>query len=167
MPKVIIGVGSNLGDRVYNCIIALKEISAFAKIVTVSSAYETEPVGNEDQPDFINCAAEIETALPPLDLLKRVREVEEKLGRVRDTRWGQRTIDIDIIFYDDLTLDTADLKLPHPQAHLRRFVLEPVSEITPGKIHPGYGVTVRELCENLGDGKSVKKVGAPSTLFPR
>ncbi len=167
MPRVIIGVGSNMGDRLRNCITALREISAFAEILKVSSAYETEPVGNEDQPDFINCAAEIETALPPQDLLKRVREVEEKLGRVRDARWGPRTIDVDLIFYDELTLDTADLKLPHPRAHLRRFVLVPVSEITPGKVHPGCGVTVRELCERLGDGKSVKKVYPPSTLFPQ
>lgn len=167
MPKAIISIGSNLGDRVRNCINALNEISAFAKIVRVSSVYETGPVGKKDQPDFINCAAEIETALPPGELLDRILEVEDGMGRVRDGRWGPRTIDIDLIFYDELTLDTPDLKLPHPQAHLRRFVLEPVSELMPGKIHPVFGITVRELCGKLGDGQRVKKTGGPSTLFPQ
>jgi 2-amino-4-hydroxy-6-hydroxymethyldihydropteridine diphosphokinase len=167
MPKAVISIGSNLGDRIGNCRKALEEISGFAEILKVSSVYETGPVGNVDQPDFINCAAEIETALPPEELLNRMREAEDRLGRVRHERWGPRTIDIDLIFYDGLTLDTPDLKLPHPQAHLRRFVLEPVSEITPGKIHPVFGITVRELCEKLGDGQPVKKVGGSSTLFPR
>lgn len=167
MPNAVISIGSNLGDRIGNCRKALEGISGFAEILKVSSVYETGPVGNVDQPDFINCAAEIETALPPPALMSLTRGVEDRLGRVRDERWGPRTIDIDLIFYDGLTIDTPDLKLPHPQAHLRRFVLEPLSEIMPGKIHPVFGVTVRELCEKLGDGQPVKKVGGPSTLFPR
>lgn len=167
MPKVLISIGSNLGDRVHNCKKALNEISAFAKIMRVSSVYETEPVGNEDQPDFINCAAEIETALLPEELLKHLQEIEDKLGRIHGDRWGPRLIDIDIIFYDDLIIDSEELQIPHVSAHTRRFVLEPVTEIMPGKIHPVFGITVRELCENLEDGQPVKKVGGPSTLFPQ
>ncbi len=167
MPKAVISIGSNLGDRTGNCRKALEEISGFAEILKVSSVYETGPVGKEDQPDFINCAAEIQTALPPEELLGRILEVEDGMGRVRDGRWGPRTIDIDLIFYDELKLDTPDLKLPHPQAHLRRFVLEPVSELMPGKIHPAFGITVRELCRKLGDGQRVKKTGGPSTLIPQ
>ncbi len=167
MPRVFISIGSNLGDRVRNCIKALNEISAFAEIIRVSSVYETGPVGNEDQPDFINCAAEIETALLPEELLKHLREIEDELGRIRGDRWGPRVIDIDIIFYDDLIIDSEELQIPHVSAHARRFVLEPVTEIAPGKVHPGFGVTVRELCERLEDGQPVKIVGGPSTLFPQ
>jgi 2-amino-4-hydroxy-6-hydroxymethyldihydropteridine diphosphokinase len=166
MPRVFISIGSNLGDRVLNCKKALHEISAFAKVLRVSSAYETEPVGNEDQPCFINCAAEIETALPPIELLKRLREVEDGLGRVRDEKWGPRTMDIDLIFYDDLIIDTEELKIPHVSAHARRFVLEPVCEIDPWVVHPGFGVRVYELLDKLEDAKKVEKVGEPSTLFP-
>ena len=166
MPNVIISLGSNLGDRVLNCKKALEEISGFAKILRVSSVYETEPVGNESQPDFINCAAEIETALSPYDLLGRLREIEEKLGRVRDERWGPRVIDIDIIFYDDLVIDTEELTIPHVSAHARRFVLEPVCEISPMLVHPGFGVRVYVLLNDLDDEKKVVRSGDPSTLYP-
>jgi 2-amino-4-hydroxy-6-hydroxymethyldihydropteridine diphosphokinase len=167
MPRVFISIGSNLGDRVLNCKKALDGISAFARILRVSSAYETEPVGNEDQPSFINCAAEIETTLPPIELLKRLREVEDGLGRVRDEKWGPRTIDIDLIFYDDLIIDTEELKIPHVSAHARRFVLEPVCEIDPWLVHPGFGVRVYELLNGLDDGKKVIKICDSSTLFPQ
>ena len=167
MPRAFIGIGSNLGDRINNCKKALSEIRGFAEILRVSSAYETEPVGNEDQPDFINCAAEIETALPPLELLNRLRSIEHKLDRFRGERWGPRTIDLDIIFYDDLIIDTEELKIPHVSAHARRFVLEPLCEIDPGLVHPGFGVHVYELLNDLEDTKQVVKIGEPSTLFPR
>ncbi|HVY55577.1 MAG TPA: 2-amino-4-hydroxy-6-hydroxymethyldihydropteridine diphosphokinase [Thermodesulfobacteriota bacterium] len=167
MPRVIISLGSNIGDRVLNCRKALEEISGFAEVVSVSSVYETEPVGYEDQPDFINCAAEIETALSPFELLRRLRDVEEKLGRVRGGRWGSRTIDIDIIFYDDLVLDTEELTIPHVSAHARRFVLEPVCEINPMFVHPGFGVRIYQLLNSLDDDKKVVKAGEPSTIFPR
>ena len=167
MARVFVGIGSNLGDRVLNCKKALNGISAFAKIVGVSSVYETEPVGNEGQPDFINCTAEIETALPPLELLERLHSVEDKLERLRGERWGPRTIDIDIIFYDDLIIDTDELTIPHLSAHTRRFVLEPICEIDPWLVHPGFGVHVYKLLNDLEDTKQVVKIGEPSTLFPQ
>lgn len=166
MPRALISLGSNVGDRVLNCKKALGEISGFAKILRVSSAYETEPVGYEDQPYFINCAAEIETALPPLELLGRLHEVEKGLGRVRGEAWGPRIIDIDIIFYDDLIIDTEELTIPHVSAHARRFVLEPICEINPMFVHPGFGVRIYVLLNNLDDGKKVVKAGEPSTLYP-
>jgi len=166
MPRVIISLGSNLGDRVLNCKRALEEISGFAKILGVSSVYETEPVGYENQPYFINCAAEIETALSPLELFGRLRDVEEGLGRVRDERWGSRTIDLDIIFYDDLVIDTEELTIPHVSAHARRFVLEPICEINPMFVHPGFGVRVYMLLNSLDDEKKVVKAGEPSTIYP-
>jgi 2-amino-4-hydroxy-6-hydroxymethyldihydropteridine diphosphokinase len=166
MPRVLISLGSNLGDRVLNCKKALGEISGFAEILRVSSAYETEPIGHEDQPYFINCAAEIETALPPLELLGRLHEVERGLGRLRGETWGPRIIDIDIIFYDDLIIDTEELTIPHVSAHARRFVLEPICEINPMFVHPGFGVRIYVLLNNLDDDKKVVKAGEPSTLYP-
>ena len=166
MPRAFISLGSNLGDRVLNCKKALGEISRFAEIRGVSSAYETEPVGYEDQPYFINCAAEIETALPPLELLGRLHEVEKGLGRVRGEAWGPRIIDIDIIFYDDLIIDTEELTIPHVSAHARRFVLEPICEINPMFVHPGFGVRIYVLLNSLDDDKKVVKTGEPSTIFP-
>lgn len=166
MPRVILSLGSNIGDRVLNCRSALEEISGFAEIRRVSSVYETEPVGHENQPDFINCAAQIDTALSPHDLLSRLREVEKVLGRVRDERWRPRTIDIDIIFYDDLILDTEELTIPHVSAHARRFVLEPVCEIDPMFVHPGFGVRVYLLLNDIDDDKKVVKTGEPSTIYP-
>lgn len=167
MPKVLISIGSNLGDRVRNCRKALEYIGGFAEILRVSSVYETEPVGNEDQPDFINCAAEIETALLPEELLKHLQEIEDKLGRIRGNRWGPRVIDIDIIFYDDLIIDSEELQIPHLSAHTRRFVLEPICEIDPWLVHPGFGVRVYELLKDIEDKKKVVKTGDPSTLFPK
>ncbi|NGZ61286.1 MAG: 2-amino-4-hydroxy-6-hydroxymethyldihydropteridine diphosphokinase [Nitrospira sp. LK265] len=166
MPMALISLGSNLGDRVLNCKRALEEIARFAEIRRVSSVYETEPVGHEDQPYFINCAAEIETALPPLELLDRLHEVETGLGRLRGETWGPRIIDIDIIFYDDLVIDTEELTIPHVSAHARRFVLEPICEINPMFVHPGFGVRVYLLLNNLDDDKKVVKSGEPSTLYP-
>jgi 2-amino-4-hydroxy-6-hydroxymethyldihydropteridine diphosphokinase len=167
MARVFIGIGSNMGDRVLNCKKALREMSAFSKILRVSSVYETEPVGNEDQPEFINCAAEIETVLTPRELLDLLQSIEDKLDRRRGKRWGPRTIDLDIIFYDDLIIDTEGLTIPHVSAHTRRFVLEPLCELDQGLVHPGFGVQLLELLNDIEDTKKVAKTGEPSTLFSK
>lgn len=164
MDRVYISIGSNLGDRISNCKKALDEMGSFANIVTVSSLYETEPVGKEDQPDFINCVAEIDTDLAPHDFLERLNVVEEKLGRVRDEKWGPRTIDLDIIFYGDQVINDNDLEIPHPRAHLRRFVLEPLCEIAPKFIHPKFNLPVEELLTKIEDDKGVIKIEKPSTI---
>jgi 2-amino-4-hydroxy-6-hydroxymethyldihydropteridine diphosphokinase len=158
MNRVFIGIGSNLGDKIDNCRKAINEITAFAEIVNVSSLYETEPVGNEDQPNFINCAVEIKTDLSPHELLSHLNSVEDKLGRVRGEKWGPRVIDLDIIFYDDLVMKDDDLIIPHPRAHLRRFVLEPICEIARDFIHPELKTSILELLEKLGDSKMVIKL---------
>ncbi|MEQ9619366.1 MAG: 2-amino-4-hydroxy-6-hydroxymethyldihydropteridine diphosphokinase [Deltaproteobacteria bacterium] len=167
MARVFLGLGSNLGNRKENLREAVQMMSAFTEIVMVSSAYETEPVGNEEQPDFLNCAVEIKTSLPPRKLLAELKAVEDKLGRVRKEKWGPRTIDIDIIFYDNLVIDSDELNIPHPGSHLRRFVLEPLSEISPDFIHPALDVPLSQLLDKLEDSKSVRKAGSPSTLFPQ
>jgi 2-amino-4-hydroxy-6-hydroxymethyldihydropteridine diphosphokinase len=167
MQRVFLSIGSNIGNRLENCGTAIKEISSLARVVKVSSAYETEPVGNPDQADFINCAAEIETSLEPHELLVRLKGIEKKMGRGSGERWGPRVIDIDIIFYGDAVMDTEELQIPHISAHVRRFVLMPLCELEPGLRHPGCGVTVSELLDNLEEDKKVLKVGRPSTLFPQ
>jgi 2-amino-4-hydroxy-6-hydroxymethyldihydropteridine diphosphokinase len=167
MPIAFIGIGSNLGNRIENCIRAVEEISNFTRITVISSIYETEPVGKEDQPDFINCAIEIETSLSPFDLLTFLQSVENVIGRERIEKCGPRIIDLDIIFYDNLLTETDKLTIPHPRAHLRRFVLEPLSEIAPDFIHPDLKISVSELLNNLRDMKRVVRVGEFSTVYPQ
>lgn len=167
MQRVFLSIGSNIGNRLENCSEAIKEISSLARVVNVSSAYETEPVGNPDQADFINCAAEIETSLEPHELLTRLKRIEKKMGRESGESGGPRVIDIDILFYGDAVMDTEELQIPHISAHVRRFVLTPLCELEPGLTHPGCGITVSELLDNLEDDKRVLKVGRPSTLFPQ
>ncbi|MEM7008076.1 MAG: 2-amino-4-hydroxy-6-hydroxymethyldihydropteridine diphosphokinase [Thermodesulfobacteriota bacterium] len=158
MSLVYISIGSNLGDRIENCKKAIDEMGAFSKVVKVSSFYETEPVGKEDQPEFINLAAEIDTELPPYELLSELNKIEHKLGRERHEKWEPRIIDLDIIFYDDLLSKNDGLQIPHPRAHLRRFVLEPICEIDPEFVHPEYKLTVSELLKNINDDKAVIKI---------
>jgi len=156
-------LGSNLGDKIGNCRKALEELGNFAEIVKVSSLYETDPVDKEDQPNFINCVVEISTDLSPHKLLMHLDSIEQKLGRVREEKWGPRTIDLDIIFYNDLVMKDDDLIIPHPRAHLRRFVLEPICEIAPDFIHSELKVSAIELLKKLEDNKKVIKRDEPFT----
>ncbi len=159
MPVAFIGLGSNLGDRIGSIQKAIGEISKLGDISALSSLYETEPVGVEDQPDFINCVIKLEANLSPYDLLVSLQSVEKKLGRERREKWEPRTIDLDIIFYNNLVIETPSLIIPHPRAHLRRFVLEPLCEIAPDFIHPTLNITVSKILEGLVDSKRVVKVG--------
>ena len=146
MPIVYIGIGSNLGNREKNCLKALSLISAKAGSVRKqSSMYETKPWGVEDQPEFINMAAEITTEAEPHELLDILKQIEKEMGREETYRWGPRVIDLDILFYDDLILDTPDLRIPHPLMREREFVLRPLADIASDKIHPVLKQTVREL----------------------
>lgn len=167
MSRAFISIGSNLGDRIVNCMLAVSMLSTFARVAAVSSAYETEPVGPKDQPDFINCAVEIETDLPPGKLLAELLSIEDSLGRVRKERWRERAVDLDIIFYGNLVMHSDELTIPHPRAHLRRFVLEPLAEINPGLVHPVLGATASELLGKLEDAERVVKTAPPSALFPQ
>jgi 2-amino-4-hydroxy-6-hydroxymethyldihydropteridine diphosphokinase len=167
MPLAYIAIGSNLGKRIENCVRAVGAISDFAKITALSSVYETEPVDYEDQPDFINCAVKIETSLSPFNLLTFLQAVETAIGRRRIKKQGPRVIDLDITFYGDFVIETENLIIPHPRAHLRRFVLEPLCEISHDFIHPVLKVSVCELLNNLRDIKRVIRVGELSTAYPQ
>jgi len=147
MAIAYLGLGSNLGHREANIASALKMLGQEARILKVSSLYETEPVGYKDQPWFLNCACVLETELTPQALLKLAKTIEKNLGRKRTLRFGPRLIDIDILFYDDLILDSPDLVIPHPRLAERAFVLVPLKEIAPNLVHPLLGVTIEELLE--------------------
>lgn len=167
MPVAFIAIGSNMGKRIENCIRAVRAISDFARIMSLSSIYETEPVDNEDQPDFINCVVKIETLLSPFDLLTFLQAVETAIGNRRIEKQGPRVIDLDIIFYADLLIETDDLIIPHPRAHLRRFVLEPLCEVASDFIHPSLEISICELLNNLRDTKRVIKIGELPTTYPQ
>lgn len=159
MPVAYIGLGSNMGDKTANLKRAIEELGKVPgnKVLAVSSFYETEPVGNIEQDWFINAAVKIETDLTPRELLEVLLKIEKELGRVRDERWGPRTIDLDILLYDDLALNEEGLAIPHPYLHERGFVLVPLSEIAPEVIHPIFKRSIQELLEVLEDSKKIEK----------
>jgi 2-amino-4-hydroxy-6-hydroxymethyldihydropteridine diphosphokinase len=129
------------------------------RVVKVSSAYETAPVGFPDQPAFVNLAVEIETALTPLELLNAVKEIERRLGRTPTARWGPREIDIDLVLWGSRVMDTAFLVLPHKEFRTRAFVLEPLAEIAPDAVDPVTGFTVQALRDRPGAQGGVTKLG--------
>lgn len=152
MATAYLSLGSNLGHREANIASALKMLGQEAWILKVSSLYETEPVGYKNQPWFLNCVCSVETDLSPQALLKFVKAIERKLGRREDIRFGPRLIDIDILFYNSLILDSPDLIIPHPRLVERAFVLLPLREIAPELVHPLLRATIEELwqkAENL------------------
>jgi 2-amino-4-hydroxy-6-hydroxymethyldihydropteridine diphosphokinase len=159
MPhRVFIGVGSNLGDRRENCREARRRVTELPKtrVVKESSLYESEPHGNA-KTWFGNSVLEVETELSPPDLLKRLKQIEEDMGRkrVKGKRWGSRIIDLDILFYDNEIVDKRNLKIPHPRLPQRRFVLVPLSELAPQLIHPGLNQSVSELLATTKDTKKI------------
>jgi 2-amino-4-hydroxy-6-hydroxymethyldihydropteridine diphosphokinase len=142
VARAYVGLGSNLGDREHTLRRALElvEEEPGIAVVSVSSFRETDPVGYLEQPPFLNAAAEVETELPPRELLDRLLGVERSLGRVREgPRFGPRTIDLDLLLYGDQMLDDPGLTVPHPRLHERRFVLEPLAELDPALVVPGRG----------------------------
>jgi 2-amino-4-hydroxy-6-hydroxymethyldihydropteridine diphosphokinase len=154
-----VALGSNLesrfGDRRGNLLEAVRRVGELGEVRRVSSFYETEPVGLVEQPRFLNGAMLLETALEPVELMRGLLAVEEAMGRVRGAAKGPRVIDLDLLLYTDLNgggvvMETAELVLPHPEMHERRFVLEPLAEIAPGMVHSVLGLTVAEILAGLG-----------------
>jgi 2-amino-4-hydroxy-6-hydroxymethyldihydropteridine diphosphokinase len=143
VARAFVGLGSNLGDPQGLIAAALELLGSEEEIevVAVSTLRETDPVGYEDQPRFLNGAAELDTELPPRELLGRLLEIERRLGRVRGQgpRFGPRTIDLDLLLVAGVVLDEPGLTLPHPRLQERRFVLEPLAELDPALEIPGHG----------------------------
>ena len=153
-------LGSNIGDRSSYLKRALEILSATSGVeMRLSSGiYETEAVEIKDQPDFLNSAVSISTCLTPSGLLRMIKGIEASLGRVDRGRWREREIDIDIVFFGDVVQNSGDLTIPHPKAHLRRFVLEPLNEIAATFVHPVLKKTVSELLSCCPDLSAVIRV---------
>ncbi len=151
MAQAFIGLGSNLGDRKDNLRRALEVLQADPRIIVrrVSRFVETRPRGGPPQGNFLNAAAELQSDLSPRELLKVLLETEAQLGRVRTETWGPRTIDLDLLLYEDRIVQEADLLVPHPLMHQRKFVLKPLSEIAPDALHPVLKKSVRQLLQDL------------------
>lgn len=160
---VVLGLGSNVGDRVRNLERALEALRREIRIERISSIYETEPVGVKDQPWFLNLVCVGATRLKPKSLLKLSQETEAGLGRQRGRRHGPRTVDIDILAHDELVIDEPELKVPHPGLAERAFVLEPLVEIAPGWRHPVSKKTAGELLEGL-PAQAVRRYSGPPPL---
>ena len=148
MP-IYLGLGTNLGDRERNLQDAIERLGQEMKVISVSSPYDTKPVGYTDQPRFLNAVVEVETGLDPEGLLGLVKNIEDDMGRVANFRDGPRLIDLDILLYDDVVLDTPSLTMPHPRYAERAFVLAPLAEIAAEAVCPVRHRTVAELLGEL------------------
>ena len=143
--RIYLSLGTNLGNRELNLEAARQELTPQVKILDSSSIYQTEPWGYLDQPDFLNQVLVVETSLSPHELLEYIKGIEQKIGRKPSIRFGPRVVDIDILFYGDLILESRNLQIPHPMISQRKFVLLPLNEIASGYVHPVLGKTVDEL----------------------
>lgn len=153
-------LGGNLGKREDNLQQAIKLISSkIGEVESISSVYETAAWGKTDQPSFLNQAVAVKTNLQPLAILHEALEIEHTLGRIRDVKWGERLIDIDLILIGSEVINIADqLQVPHPHMQHRRFVMAPLAEIAPGVFHPVLKKTIKEILENITDKLDVKKL---------
>jgi 2-amino-4-hydroxy-6-hydroxymethyldihydropteridine diphosphokinase len=153
-------LGSNIGNRtewIEKGITAI--ITKIGEIVAISAIYETEAWGLKEQPDFLNVVIAVKTDIIPEELLAVIIQIEHSLERQREIKWGERTLDIDILFYDDLIVQKDNLKIPHPHLHERLFTLLPLAEIAPGLKHPVTGKTITDLLNETHDKLEVRKKG--------
>jgi 2-amino-4-hydroxy-6-hydroxymethyldihydropteridine diphosphokinase len=158
MIDVFLLLGSNLGNRQLFLKQAVDHIEEeIAPVVKASSVYETQSWGKTEEPDYLNQVVLIKTDLPARTVLDKILAIELELGRVREEKWGSRTIDIDILFYGEEIINEHGLHVPHPQLHNRRFTLEPLVEISAGLVHPVLGKTILELKNELNDDLIVKR----------
>jgi len=157
--KVFVGLGSNLGEREAMIRLALETLSRLpgTRLVKASSLYDTEPVGEVDQPNFLNAVAQLDTELTARQLLWNLLLIEKRLGRVRTQRWGPRTIDLDLLLHGSLVLDEPELTVPHPELTARSFVLVPLVELDPLLVHPVTGETLLHHLSRLNTRPPVKR----------
>ena len=154
-----VGLGSNLGDRAGNLLLALRGLLEASFFVhKVSAIYETEPIGLEDAPNFLNMVAEIRvTNVSASQMMARLLRIEYLLGRRDKTLKKPRTVDLDILLFGDEQIDTTFLTVPHPRMHLRRFVLAPLAEIAPNLMHPTFQTEIHEILANIEDNSNVTR----------
>ncbi|WP_424244455.1 2-amino-4-hydroxy-6-hydroxymethyldihydropteridine diphosphokinase [Elusimicrobium posterum] len=147
--KVFIALGSNIGDGPLNIKKALGALETFGKIEKISDVYKTKPEGFKDQADFFNAGVLLYTDLEPRALLLKLKEIEKEMGRVKNFKDGPRLIDLDLIFYNDLVLESADLSIPHKMADKRWFVLRPLADIDSRMIHPVLNKSVGQMLKDI------------------
>ena len=159
MATVYLGLGANIGNREANLQMALRGLTRMARVEAVSSLYETDPIGSvKDQPPFYNAACRIETGLEPESLLRFLNSLEHEIGRrPGGPVGGPRPIDLDILLYEDRTLESKDLTIPHPRLAERAFVLVPLAEIAPDAVHPERGETIAKFAEMVS-GEGVRRI---------
>ena len=169
MAHAYIGFGSNINDRFNYITEALQLLleGDSVSLIQISSLYETEPVGYEDQDWFLNGVIAVETGLPVHELLALLKEIEQEVGRQHRARWRPREVDLDLLIYDQCCTNTPDLIVPHPEMHQRSFVLVPFAEIAPAVRHPILGQNIRTLLTNLNDEKAVKLAAPPPKIDAR
>ncbi|HET6400412.1 MAG TPA: 2-amino-4-hydroxy-6-hydroxymethyldihydropteridine diphosphokinase [Candidatus Kapabacteria bacterium] len=147
--RAFIGLGSNVEPRLGYLQSAMNGLRTLGEIVNVSSIYETEPVGGVPQPDYLNAVVELRTPLGPLELAVRLKALEAALGRTARPRWHEREIDLDLLFYGDLVMNSPELTLPHPEIPKRAFVLVPMAELHPDFIHPILKKTMKNQTDEI------------------
>ena len=157
--KAYIGLGSNLGEREAQIRLALDDLARLpeTRLVRASSLYDSEPVGDVDQPNSLNAVAELETELTARQLLWNLQLIERRLGRTRTRRWGPRTIDLDLLLFGPEVIDEPDLQVPHPELARRSFVMVPLVELDPMLVHPVTGETLVALLTSLKTRPPVKR----------
>ena len=168
MTRVFLGLGANVGNRKENLRLALRWLQPACRVVAVSSLYRSQavvPEGAPPGPDYLNAACEVETDLPPSELLAHARSVEHAIGRRPAERWAPRPIDIDILLYGDHVIETAELTVPHPRIAERNFVLAPLAELASDVEHPLEHRTIGELAEDT-DYDGLEHLAAPDEWFP-
>lgn len=152
-------LGSNLGDSLTHLKTACEAISrSIGSIITTSSIYKTKAWGKLNQPDFYNQVILVSTGETPQNVLKNLLSIEKEMGRNRIEKWGARIIDLDILFFNDLVVDSPNLQIPHPGIPNRRFTLVPLTEIAPEFVHPVYKKTITELLRDCDDPLAVEKL---------
>ncbi|MDQ7081618.1 MAG: 2-amino-4-hydroxy-6-hydroxymethyldihydropteridine diphosphokinase [Aquificota bacterium] len=147
--RIFLSLGTNLGDRLGYLLRAVEGLRGLGKVERVSTLYESDPWGYRDQPPFLNCVVLFRTDLKPRDLLTALKDLERSVGRVPRFRWGPREIDIDIVLYGDLVMDSPDLTIPHPRFRERDFVLVPLLELDPEVRDPQTGIPCSEFLKRL------------------
>jgi 2-amino-4-hydroxy-6-hydroxymethyldihydropteridine diphosphokinase len=159
MNDVFLLLGSNLGDRELLLRQAIEHIEAgIGRVIKASAVYETQSWGKTDSPDYLNQVILLQTELPAQRVLEKILSIELLMGRVREEKWGSRTIDIDILFYNLDVINEPGLQIPHPELHNRRFTLEPLAEIAPLFVHPVLSKTILQLKSELKDNLLIKKL---------
>lgn len=157
-----IGIGSNMGDRVAHMVDAIQRLKSEDRIdvKAVSHFYETEPITlkGESSHWFINAVIQIKTTLSPVQLLRKLQDIEKQMGRERSHKWAPRTIDLDILLFDDQICKSSELTIPHPEMHKRRFVLEPLCELNGAARHPIKGISFQELSRALKDNQQITQL---------